>query len=503
MVLKRALTALVLIVAIALSGLTPATAFWAEDIFHGAPSGLTPTEDGGYLMTDVFNKVIWKVDSDGTATHIAGQISVPDITGEPIGLLTDGTIMTAFFQNPWDIAPFLDGYLVSEPDAHVIRFVNESSVQTAVGNGEEGYRDSYGVDAQFARPTGLATGDNGEVYIADTDNGMIRRLDTEGNVTTYCTGLSEPTGLFWFDGALYVAETGNHCVSRIKNGVRTILVGTSGEEGYTDGLAAAARLRSPMGVAVSEDGTVYIADTGNGAVRQLRGGVISTLKRSSESGAPVRPRSLLVAGDTLLVTDPFAKNVFTISLERETFSDVKPGSWYEEAVYQSVERGLFNGMGDHLFAPNDTTSRAMLAQMIANLQQQLDGDVIITGSAALSDVSDGDWYCNVARWAVALGVMEAKNGIFAPEETITREEMVSALWKFAGVLGADTSVSGDLARYKDADSISADARDAMSWALATGLVNGVSTNELSPQGATTRAQMVQVMIRFMDLLQKQ
>lgn len=502
MVLKRALTALVLIFTIALSGLTPAAAFTMDDISHGAPSGITPTEDGGYLMTDVFNKIIWRVDSDGTVIRAAGRIGVADLTGEPIGMIAGGAPLSAYFQNPWDITAFLDGYLVSEPDSHILRYIDDSAVRSAAGSGKEGYLDAVGTKAQFSRPTGLATGENGEVYIADTDNGMIRLLDTEGKVTTYCTGLSEPTGLCWFNGALYVAETGSHCISRIKNGVRTVLVGISEEEGYTDGLAAAARLRSPMGIAVGEDGTIYIADTGNGAVRQLRGGVVSTLTRSSESGAPVRPRSLLVTGNTLLVTDPFAKNVFSISLERETFTDVKSGSWYEEAIYQSVERGLFSGMGNHLFAPVGTTNRAMLAQMIANLQQQLDGDVIITGRAALSDVSDEDWYSRVARWTVDLGVMEAESGVFSPNKTITREEMVTALWKFAGVLGTDTSVSGDLSRYKDAGSISASARDAMSWALASGLVNGVSADELAPQGATTRAQMVQVMIRFMDLLQK-
>lgn len=500
--MKRALTALVLIVTIALSGLTPAAAFTSEEIAHGAPSGIAPTEDGGYLMTDVFNKVIWKINADGTVKRAAGRIGVADLTGEPIGMIASGTLLSAYFQNPWDITAFLDGYLVSEPDSHILRYIDDSAVRSAAGSGKEGYLDAVGTKAQFSRPTGLATGENGEVYIADTDNGMIRLLDTEGNVTTYCSGLSEPTGLCWFDGVLYVAETGSHCISRIENGVRTVLAGMSGEEGYTDGLAAAARLRSPMGIAVGKDGTVYIADTGNGAVRQLRGGVVSTLTRSSESGTAVRPRSLMVTGNQLLVTDPFAKNLFTISPERETFTDVKPGSWYEDAVYQSVERGLFNGMGDGLFAPGGTTNRAMLAQMIANLQQQLDGDIIIAGSAALSDVSNDAWYSSVARWTVDLGVMEAKNGSFAPNETITREEMVTALWKFAGTLGADTSDTGDLTRYKDAGSISPNARDAMSWALAAGLVNGISTDELAPQGSTTRAQMVQVMIRFMELLQK-
>ena len=500
--MKRALTSLVLGFTLMLTMVPQAWAIQTEDFSYGAPSGIISTEDGGYLMTDVFNKVIWKVDSEGSVTRVAGQISVPDVSGEPIGLLTDGTVLTAFFQNPWDITPFLDGYLVSEPDAHVIRYFNDTAVQTAVGSGEEGYHDAFGIDAEFARPTGLATGDNGEVYIADTDNGVIRRLDTEGHVSTFCTGLSEPTGLFWHNGALYVAETGGNCVSVIRYGVRTILAGHSGEEGYTDGLASAARFRSPMGIAVDKDGTVYIADTGNGAVRQLRGGIVSTLARSSDATAPVRPRSILISGSTLLITDPFAKNLFTVSTQRETFTDVAVGSWYEEAIYAAVERGLFGGMGNRQFAPNASTNRAMLAKMIANLQQQLDGDVIITGNATLNDVEDSAWYSTVARWAVELGMMDAENGTFAPDEMITREEMVTTLWKFAGFLGENTSVKGNLSRYKDADLVSAEAQDAMSWAIASGIVGGVSADELAPQGTATRAQMVQVMIRFMDLLQK-
>lgn len=500
--MKRALTSLVLVFALTLTLFAQAWAIQTEDFSYGAPSGITPTEDGGYLMTDIFNKVIWKVAPDGTVTRAAGQINVPDVSGEPAGRLTDGTVLTAFFQNPWDITPFLDGYLVSEPDSHVIRYLDGTAVRTAAGNSKEGFLDAVGTKAQFSRPTGLATGDNGEVYIADTDNGAIRCLSTDGKVTTVCTGLSEPTGLFWHNGTLYVAETGRHCISMIRSGIRTVLTGIGGEEGYIDGHAAAARFRSPMGIAVDADGTIYIADTGNGAVRRLRDGVVSTLTRSSDPSAPVRPRSILISGTTLLVTDPFAKNVFTIYTERETFTDVAPGSWYEEPIYAAVERGLFSGMGNRQFAPDAATNRAMLAQMLANLQQQLDGDVIVTGDAALSDVAENVWYSDVSRWVVDLGVMDAKNGLFVPDKVITREEMVTALWKFANTLGKDTSARGNLALYKDASLISGTAQDAMSWAIAAGIINGVSGDELSPQGATTRAQMVQVMIRFMDLMQK-
>lgn len=500
--MKRRLAALILTFALALTGTVQATASINNTISHIAPSGITALEGGGYLITDLFNKVIWNVGSDGTVTHMAGQFSVPDISGEPVGLLADGPLLTAYFQNPWGIAPFLDGYLVSEPDSNVIRYISSSAVQTAAGSGQRGFRDAVGTGALFARPTGLAAGTNGEVYIADTDNGAIRCLDRVGNVTTVYTGLLEPTGLCWYDGALYVAETGAHCISRIQNGKRTILAGTEGTEGYTDGRAAVSRMRSPLGVAVSTDGTVYIADTGNGAVRQLRDGVLSTLCRSSESNTPVRPRSILITGDTMLITDPFAKNVFSISLTREIFTDVAAGSWYEEAIYAAVERGLFNGMGNHLFAPNATTNRAMLAQMLANLQQQMDGDIIIAGADTLSDVADSNWYAAPTRWAVDRGILSADGGIFDPLREITRQEMTVAIWKLAELMGADTSDRADLSRYKDAALVDSAAQDAMSWALSTGLIRGVSSDELSPLTVTTRAQMVQVMIRFMDLLQK-
>lgn len=80
--------------------------------------------------------------------------------------------------------------------------------------------------------------------------------------------------------------------------------------------------------------------------------------------------------------------------------------------------------------------------------------------------------------------------------------MTVAIWKLAELMGADTSDRADLSRYKDAALVDSAAQDAMSWALSTGLIRGVSSDELSPLTVTTRAQMVQVMIRFMDLLQK-
>ncbi len=497
--MKRFLTACTLILALSLSCFIPAAAFSAENISNGSPSSIIATEDGGYLMTDVFNKVIWKVAADGTATRMAGRISVSDVTGEPIGFVSDGTLSTALFMNPWGIAPFLDGYLVSEPDANVIRFFDDTAVQTAAGSGKEGDLDGNGVNAAFSFPTGLAAGDNGEVYIADTGNGSIRCLFPSGEVTTVYTGLSDPTGLCWWNGALYIAETGAHCICKLENGIRTVVVGIENDDGYVDGYVGAARLRDPQGVTVGNDGTIYISDTGNHAVRCLRGDQLSTITRDQNV---VMPRGLLVQNSTLLIADPFSRTVTSLSLTPERFEDVVSGEWYEAAVYDAVQRGLFNGVGNHRFDPQGTTNRAMLAQMLANLQQQLNGDTVISGEAELTDAPADSWYADTARWAVDNGYMTAENGKFAPLREISRQDMTVALWRFATALGADTSERGDLSDYQDADRIAAEAQAAMSWALASGLIRGVGDAQLSPDTTTTRAQMVQVMIRFMDLLQK-
>lgn len=497
--MKRIVTACALILAFSLSLAAPAAAVTDEDKTRIAPSSLVETEDGGYLMTDTFNKVIWKVAADGSVTLLAGRISVSDEGGEPIGYVADGTLTTAFFQNPWGIVPFLDGYLVSEPDANVIRYFDAVSVQTAAGSGEEGDHDGTGLKATFSFPTGLAAGDHGEVYIADTGNGSIRRLSPDGQVTTVYTGLADPTGLCWWNGALYIAETGAHCISKLENGVRTVVVGIENEDGYTDGYVKAARLRDPQGVTVDEDGTIYISDTGNHAVRCLRGDQISTLTRDQNV---VMPRGLLVQDSSLLIADPFSRMVTALSTTVEKFEDVVSGEWYEAAVYDAVQRGLFKGVGNHRFDPQGTTNRAMLAQMLANLQQQLDGDTVIAGNVSLTDAPADSWYADTASWAVDCGLMDAAGGEFAPLREISRQEMTVALWRFAQALGADTSARSDLSAFKDADRVSAEAQEAMSWALASGLIRGVGDAQLSPDTTTTRAQMVQVMIRFMDLLQK-
>lgn len=493
--------AFLLALTLLLTGTAAAVAVPSAEISDGAPSGLVLMPDGSCLFTDTFNKILWHRNREGTVCRYAGRIGVTGLDGAPTGSKTDGPADAASFLDPWDIAPFLDGYVVSDSAANVIRYVANGTVQTAAGNGKNGHRNGNGIRSSFSRPTGLAAGDDGEVYIADTDNGAIRRLDPNGKVTTLCSGLSEPTGLCWQNGVLYVAETGAHRILCIENGVRTVLIGAEGEAGYTDGLVDAARLRDPQDVAVAEDGTVYIADTGNGAVRQLKDGLVTTLISSGEENTPVFPRSLLLQGDVLLISDPFARCIFEVSTEDPLFLDVSQKAWYGNAVHCAFRLGLVNGIGEDRFSPNGKVTRAQMAVMLANLQTCLDRDSIPSGDMELSDVPAKGWYGAQARWAVELGLLSVDGTQFAPNQKITRKEMAVALYRFAQALEADTSARSAMSAYTDTALIAPEAQEAFSWCCATGLIRGISDTCLAPDGSATRAQMAQVMVRFLDLIQ--
>ena len=139
-------------------------------------------------------------------------------------------------------------------------------------------------------------------------------MTTNGDVSTYAGGLSEPTGLCWQNGSLYVAESGANRILKITGGAAEIVAG-SGQEGNQDGEAAQASFSSPQGVAVSSDGIIYVSDTGNGAVRKIQDGAVTTMIASSPQNMesyPIAPAGLLIRDGQLLVCDNFSKKVFVL-----------------------------------------------------------------------------------------------------------------------------------------------------------------------------------------------
>lgn len=277
------------------------------------PSGIFFLTDGSFLVTDTYNNVIWRV-ADGAGTVYAGGVTASGLYDRPMGGYNDAGPEDSYFSSPWAIAPFLGGCAVTDMDNNVVRLIKTETIQANSGAKEKLTVTNIGV--AFSHPTGLAADEAGNLYVSETFAGTVRKITPEGNVTIFAKNLTDPMGLCWKDGALYIAETGANRIVKTAGGQVTVVAG-SGEDGFVDGSAAKAAFSAPQGVAVGDDGTVYVSDTVNGAVRRIKNGQVTTLVRRDESDLdsyiPVSPVGLTLHGDQLYVCDSFARKVFVIS----------------------------------------------------------------------------------------------------------------------------------------------------------------------------------------------
>lgn len=456
----------------------------AEELasLHGRLSGLALAEDGSLLAADALNKVVWKLGDEDTVW--AGTAGPADLTGIPTGGYQDGALDKARFASPWAIVPYLDGWVVSDSGNNVLRYISRQKVSTL---------SAWGLTLE--NPTGLAVDGSGNLYIADTNRGVVRRLDSSGRCAVWAEGLNEPTGLCWHEDTLYVADSGNHRVCAVKNGSVTVLAG-SGAEGFSNGAASQAAFSSPQGLAVDEDGTVYIADTGNGAVRRLRDGVVTTLVQGGGDLLwPVSPRGLLLLNGKLAVSDAFAGVVFLFPLDAIQFSDVAPGTWYYESVQRAASLGLMTGDGD-TFLPGQELSRAQAVQLLFNLARAEGRAPALQGTSPFLDVPDGSWFAPAAAWACAQGYATGVGGgLFQPERPVSRQELALFLYRYAGMPAAKTAA---LDRFPDAGSAAAWAVDALSWAVERGLLSGTPEGLLDPAGPLPRSQAAAILVRYWD-----
>ena len=176
------------------------------------------------------------------------------------------------------------------------------------------------------------------------------------------------------------------------------------------------------------------------------------------------------------------------------FSDVSDSDWFYDPVVWIYNEGLMTGVSANEFAPEATTTRAMIVSMLARLE-----GVESAESAGFADVAANDWYATAVNWAAASGITSGTgDGNFSPNTAITREQLAAILMNYAQYKGQDTSARATLDTYGDATAISSWANDVMSWAVAEGLISGVTNDQLQPQGNATRAQVAAILQRFLD-----
>ena len=175
----------------------------------------------------------------------------------------------------------------------------------------------------------------------------------------------------------------------------------------------------------------------------------------------------------------------------DIFIDVAPNAWYKDAIQYAYAGGLMTGVSATEFAPEQTTTRAMIVSILARLE-----GVESAEAAGFADVDD-EWYATAVNWAANVGVVNGyEDNTFRPNTAITREQLAAILMNYAACIGEDVSNRADLTSYTDQPSTWAE--EAMSWAVAEGLISGVTNTELQPQGNATRAQVAAILQRLLE-----
>ena len=186
----------------------------------------------------------------------------------------------------------------------------------------------------------------------------------------------------------------------------------------------------------------------------------------------------------------------TVQKPDTRFDDVAKSAWYYKAVEYVAENGIMSGVSAREFAPNAGFSRAMLAQTL----YAMSGKPTVKVEGTFADVAANAWYADAVNWAAEKGyVSGVGDGEFAPDASITREQMALILYRYAGSPDASGMV---LREFADGDSVSAYAVDAIRWAVHEGLISGMENNTLAPQGTATRAQVAQILMNFHQKLDK-
>jgi sugar lactone lactonase YvrE len=226
-----------------------------------------------------------KIDTSGIITNIAGT-GVPEYSGD------DGQAISAGLCSPWGLARDLSGNLyIADSAVSVIRKVDISGIITTIaGTGLSGYSgdDGQAISAKLNAPFGITFDLSGNLYIADSNNYRVRKIDTSGIITTIAgTGVPEYSGdgdlatsaemknpvslSFDISGNLYILDSGASVIRKIDtSGIITTIAGT-GVSGYSGdgGLATSAKLNCPYGFDIDISGNIYIADMGNHVIRKI------------------------------------------------------------------------------------------------------------------------------------------------------------------------------------------------------------------------------------------
>ena len=175
------------------------------------------------------------------------------------------------------------------------------------------------------------------------------------------------------------------------------------------------------------------------------------------------------------------------------FTDISSNKWYYSAVKYAYENNMIKGTNAYTFAPEKIITRGMLVTILHRMQGAPD----ISGESKFLDVQDpSQYYYTAIKWAGNKGIISGyNNGKFGPNDPITREQLAVILSKYCRLEGKYKETTADLSKFSDGLKVSSFAKDAMEWAVGSGVITG-SNGKLNPKGTATRAEVASMLYKY-------
>ena len=231
-------------------------------------------------------------------------------------------------------------------------------------------------------------------------------------------------------------------------------------------------------------------------VKPDEGYALDTLTVTDKKGSEIK---LTDKGDgkytfTMPASAVVVQATFTAESSSLPFTDVSVNDWFYDAVAYVYDNGLMDGTAGTAFSPLMTSNRAMVVTILWRLA----GSPEPEAAPSFSDVTADSWYTDAVAWASENGIVKGySDTVFAPDDTVTREQLATILYRYVQHTGGGFQGAWAFPLdYADADQVSDWAYEAMCWCTMKSIINGVGGNTLNPQGSATRAEVAQILMNF-------
>jgi len=178
------------------------------------------------------------------------------------------------------------------------------------------------------------------------------------------------------------------------------------------------------------------------------------------------------------------------------FEDVRAADWFHLSLDRVIDAGLFKGTSETLFSPNRIMTRGMFVSVLYRLSGSPDVSEL---TVDFSDIDEETWCLDAVKWAYSNEIVHGfDDGLFRPDELVTRAQAAVILYGYSKFCGFDVSAYKSFDGFVDADTIGEWAQDAMHWAMGTGFIQGRTALTISPASGATRAQVSAILARYLD-----